>query len=785
MIKINDTLLLKLFLEPNPQPGDKEVICYYKKLYSRMFPNPDDYITFLKSQSIDRQYESAERIVHRLCYHSNFPPSYYSLLDIICVENYQEKGILDSDSYIPRDHFIHTVYLYLLGIYIFFYNSEFYTKIVTKNRFERKGFSVGNVKHDCIKDFISEWKYFSLYHDIGYSAEILGNVNKFSNRKKALKELQNNSGNYKASLGKNAILKQHTYLGTLEIISKFIFSKLVISNSTEKINTEHRIYRSYRKKLLKLYNSKNQKTTDIKFDDIPEKLLSGVQLEKIYSNHCLKKILPIISSNDIVIIGLEKDSGHVGFITYSENDARIFIYPNSYKVDNEFSQLLTMPDIVLFDDYLPQTYEFIYILKNTNIDDNISAIVDIDYFNSVYNQAEKQFENDFKGIADESHFIDFSYIIYHWLFIKIKKRLDNTALETYLDTQKFEFASKSQVEITEDLLNRNKLIRKRILESLDEYHPVLLSKCNELLQKIINDVIDKPEKITSPSKMLSKYVDQYYQVLTDITTDVSLKEIFLSDLSSEILLQIEEEVNLLQLFSQIFVQLKSTLNKTDSWFEYNYITGKAEISCFLDESIQKIVQEKMSITDTATVENDYILKHGNTVDHGIISSQYAASVFSCYRNALQKARHKQEKLLLSVLLDMPNGIDESRVRYIDNYDHVFTNVLFAVFVHNLYPSQFKEDSKGAEYKTKMSDPFTYLSLLCDALQQWNRPRSLHPSLFESHPLIGASEEYDIDIKGNCIFLSDTGTNLSQWFEHNLSILDTYLANIKAFLKQKL
>ena len=124
------------------------------------------------------------------------------------------------------------------------------------------------------------------------------------------------------------------------------------------------------------------------------------------------------------------------------------------------------------------------------------------------------------------------------------------------------------------------------------------------------------------------------------------------------------------------------------------------------------------------------------------------------------------------------------MRYIDNYNHVFTETLFAVFIHNLYPDHFKGTSKGVEYKTKISDPFTYLSLLCDALQKWNRPRSLQPALFENHPLSGASEEYDIEINNNHILLSDIGTKDGQWFNDTISMLSTYLANIKAFLKYK-
>ena len=785
MTRINSTLLRRLFYEPNPQPRDPEVVKYFEDLKGRMFPNIEDYIEFLKAQSVDRQYESAERIIHRLCYHANFPPPYYALLDILCLERYQEKGILDSDKYIPRDHFIHIVYLYLLGIYVFFYNSEFYTKIINANRFERNGFFWGNEKYNCIKDFTSEWKYFCLYHDIGYSAEILGNTKKFPNRNKVQKELKREAQNYKASLGNGAILKQSTYFGSLEIISKLIFVRMVVSNSVEKIYPDHKIFRHYKQQRLSIYSTDKKKEQDIKFAEIPNTVISGVQLEKIYSNQCLKKILPTIDIEDLVIVGLEKSSGLVEFISYVENEARFFIFSDKLKANSEFKNLLQTPDMIIFDDYCPDNFEFLYILKDDNsMEERISSIVDPDFFDSTYFRAEKIFENDFKEISDESNFVDFSFVIYHWLLRRIKNRLDNTQLEKYLDLQTFSFQGKSQLEITKGLLSRRELIRKRILGSLDEYHQVLLQKCNALLNKKINEEFQKPKPCSSPDTLISQYVERYFQTISIILNRNLAKEIFHEELRESIFSKIEEEVNLLQLFSQVFIQLKSTLDKSESLFEYNYVSGKTTASSFLNDEISAKVQAKLGMPDIETVSEEYQLDYGNTSDHGIVSAQYAADVFSCYRNALLKAENKQEQLLLSILLDAPNGIIKSRVRYIDNYNHVFTETLFAVFIHNLYPDHFKGTSKGVEYKTKISDPFTYLSLLCDALQKWNRPRSLQPALFENHPLSGASEEYDIEINNNHILLSDIGTKDGQWFNDTISMLSTYLANIKAFLKYK-
>ena len=110
MTRINQTLLTKLFANPTPQPKRKEVLTYFNRLHSRMFPCSDEFIEFLSAQSIDRQYEIAERIIQRLCYYSNFPPSYYALMDVVCVEHYQKIGTSGTDSHIPRDHFLHLVF---------------------------------------------------------------------------------------------------------------------------------------------------------------------------------------------------------------------------------------------------------------------------------------------------------------------------------------------------------------------------------------------------------------------------------------------------------------------------------------------------------------------------------------------------------------------------------------------------------------------------------------------------------------------------------------------------
>ena len=222
--------------------------------------------------------------------------------------------------------------------------------------------------------------------------------------------------------------------------------------------------------------------------------------------------------------------------------------------------------------------------------------------------------------------------------------------------------------------------------------------------------------------MIEKHTSNYFSCVSEIVADSITKTVFKAQLEQTIMDKIQNEIDLMQLFSHLYVQVKSTPSKSTSWFEYDYINSTVKFPNFLDTYISEKLRLLMQM-GIDEVNREYELKHGITVDHGIASACYAASVFSCYRCAIETATAPQERLLLSILLDVPGELESSRARYISNYNHVFSSVVFAIFTHNLYPSHFSEGSKGRDYKAKMTDPFSYFALLCDSLQDWNRPKN--------------------------------------------------------------
>lgn len=788
MTRINQTLLTKLFVNPAPQPKREEVGMYFNRLHSRMFPNSDDFIEFLSAQSIDRQYESAERIIQRLCYYSNFPPSYYALMDVVCAEHYQKSGTSASDKHIPRDHFLHLVFLYLLGIYIFFYDAEFYSNIVDSNRFERDSTSLGNIEYSCIKDFISEWKYFCLFHDVGYTPEILGNKS-FSTKKEKTeiqKKLKGDSGGYKASFEKNETLKQITYWGTIEILSKLVFSWIVISNSEEYVSPRHKVFKHFQRQRLFHRDSDALSITPFDFCELPPSCISGRFLDRrVCSNQCLKQLLPVFDADRITVIGIDKESGQLGFVFYTgEHGHREFVFTEQAGSEAELNSFFSSPNMILFDDYLPLHYDFQYVLSGDDgqFKDHLKLLGITDYFPSVCSQANEVFECAYKGIRCEEQFLDFSFVLFSWLCKQIEHSYYGTQLEGYLDKQKFSFDRYDSEDIVSELSRRHSIISQRILNSIGKYKDELRDTCNSLLSQEIKKLLVPVQGFSSLEEMIGKHTSNYFSCVFEIVGDIRKKTIFKEQLEQTIRDKIQKEIDVMQLFSHIYVQVKSMLNKSDSWFEYDYIESTVKKPSFLGACISKKLNFLMGM-NIEQVEKEYGLRHGITVDHGVASACYAASIFYCYRCAIEMVKAPQERLLLSILLDIPGIIEDSKVGYISDYDHVFTTVLYAIFTHNLYPSHFLEESKGRGYKTKMSDPFTYLALLCDSLQDWNRPKNLHPARMDGAPIVKASEEYNIEVSENGIIISDTATKSSDWISQNINGLSDFLDSIGAYIRK--
>lgn len=149
----------------------ERTVLYRQALYERNYLNiwfqEDTFEAFLTSQSTDVKLDCAKKLYAALrSQESVFIPS--SIIEANLHEQLHELSPFTLAHY-GQDHFLHSITLYILGIYIFFNNYVFYSKLL--NYFKFKVASQGNLTVFSFQTFLRSWKLFAFYHDVGYFVE--------------------------------------------------------------------------------------------------------------------------------------------------------------------------------------------------------------------------------------------------------------------------------------------------------------------------------------------------------------------------------------------------------------------------------------------------------------------------------------------------------------------------------------------------------------------------------------------------------------------------------------
>lgn len=156
-IYIDKHFYSELFLEKKVNHYDK----VYKILFDTIWPNSKNFEMFLSSSDTSLKIQYAKRIYEDFTLINNtfLPP--FTILKVLGDQYNNLKT--ESSGYIPQDHVIHSINLYVLGIYVFFNSHKISVKLLKEKR--------NTDNYTSIKDFILKWQIFSLYHDVGYFFE--------------------------------------------------------------------------------------------------------------------------------------------------------------------------------------------------------------------------------------------------------------------------------------------------------------------------------------------------------------------------------------------------------------------------------------------------------------------------------------------------------------------------------------------------------------------------------------------------------------------------------------
>ena len=791
MLRIHATLLENLFVSPHLCNEDLKNI--FDKLRKRMFPCEETFISFLQAQSVDFQYEMAEEIIHRLCYDSNFPPSFYAIKDIISIEEAQNNKYYEYDSYIPRDHFIHIVNLYLLGLYVFFYQSEIRNRIINENRFQRTSTQYSQYTIDSYKDFISEWKYFCLFHDVGYAQEFFGNELKVVNAKEDFDYLIKSNNDFKQSFSKDQIIYHNAFFGAIEILSRQIMWIAIKEISCQKCDSNFKLFDQIMGKGIKVTNS-NKTVFD---EDFYAPLCKMKKIEKIFSNQCLKPLLPIIGEENVAVVGISRQSGAVSFVSMNFFDkkagdnskqnsgySRQLIYVDEKQPDTELERIIINPYILLFDDFVSDKYELFYLYDEEKSDEYVKTHLLVDYSNleSAYLFFKDiGFDKTIYGISSEDQMQNAYFHIYMMIMKSIRNHSellpDEHGKLFGINTLNKKVDLKENIKIREGIQNAlyteySDRVRKNIIE-------LLTALSDEQLKEDARNIISSQDNIG-----VEGIAKSYIELLESYLVNDIKKSLLERDAIYNAKERIRHKTDLVNTYVYEYLSLRTMLfdssyndksENTLAFYYFDYANRKSideyrllnrfipkekgllkncDVYDFVNGYMSKLTKDnEKAFSEDPSEKNKFKGDYRSTLDHGFESAKYASSVFSVLQSLLQNVKDdEKESEMIDILFSIsPNGNRNERIKhYVDDYQHIFSNVIYAIITHNVYP-----ENSPIPFLVSIEDtPFAFFALLCDSIQEWNRPQGLSHSLVDIHPYSRASEEFNVVIKNNKILLCE-------------------------------
>jgi len=753
MNTINKTLLDNLFLNIKHVTPQKEIYSFVKE---RIFPNSVDYIQFLELADINEKRELAKKIIKRLCMFSNYQPPYEMIINISQQEKSNKNQAIDNN-YIPQDHFVHIVSTYIFGVYLFFEHPSLSRELNLLFSDKREGDNYLR-KINAVNDFISSWKSFCLYHDIGYPFEIYyGEVD----------------SNEKVLYDKEAIdFFNNIYDQLKKQLSIKALTKLIVINSMLNEIEKNRNLRNVSDTLSYKFFSVVDNDKQL-YGNNMEFVNNYYELEDIYSYEHFKMFLGFIEQNDVMKVLFDRVLGYPVAFSYTEQNNK-YIYKNgeiTLTMSDDELLFFFEHDDMPYDAKFKRNYELKYYIKNP-IDSFENSL-------SHSNITRKDLDNILELVKEDEIFFDFKHV-------NCEYDLDNLVFEIYEVINKIlkkcldSFNQKAKEELTTCnfdkifFANRNYVYKNYITNKLlDDIKNCLssgLTNNKDDMDKLINNLSN-----VNPSQgkdIFFKHIKMYIQsILSDNGIEIITKNI-VEQMINTLQDEIKNRDSLVQAYAiishvidlnceEIKVDKFITNEKFDIQFLINSAIKNKRIN-FEYEEMKRNMFEKKHVSVEDLIKN---YKRFKNYDHGICSSViylYINSVSSFFAEKLNYGIDKFTKILIPLFWAINPKLLPQKL--LSNYKHIHEEVFHAIICHNIYADKANKIFKLEKEKTWTTridkEAFLYFCMLCDSLQQWERERYYNLLRIDYNPLF-AMDLYNINIENDKITIK-TITNYNNY-----------------------
>lgn len=425
----------------------------YKNLYNKIWLCEQKFKDFLNASDSSL----------KLCYAKKIYTYIHVFNDVAIPDNfvnniiyYQQHELVDNtDGYVPQDHVIHSINLYILGVYLFFNFPLFHKKLTGIPRTDKD-------LNQRILSFIKKWRNFSLYHDIGYSIE--------------------------TAVDKDGMIKSGIQIPNLQVYENMIylytirnFSRLIIDVSLiEKKGIEFNINNFIDSCIFKW---KKNDTESINISEIKQALSdfnNTVLLYTVSSDYGFNNILSLLNGEQYLVIINDELENPLGILLKQGKKICTHYLKKNFKLEKIKIN--------------PQKYTFQYIIKkganylDAFRDNNPSRIM------GFYDNLPQKYKYYFEFISDDQQINNLIFQIFEWFCSKTDNSISGNFEEKYKAnlTRCYKNAIKNCIYQNIDTNSFGEITNKDKISSLltDIFNKMQNKKnIEEMVNKICNDAI--------------------------------------------------------------------------------------------------------------------------------------------------------------------------------------------------------------------------------------------------------------------------------------------------------
>lgn len=712
---INQRFLRELFIEKKVSINTG----MYVELYDYIWKNEDLFIGFLSHTDPSIKLDYAKRIYSFLQSNNDI------FLPLSMVENiidFQNSNLVDNiEGYIPQDHVVHCVNLYITGIYIFFNNELFNNKLI-------RGIDSENSPISRYRDFIDKWLLFAFYHDIGYYLE--GSIN--------TNGLYNDRCKDKIKYYESELVNEIIYLCTTRIITRLITIASVVEKSKEFF---------CHKKIIDFNFIGNSEDSSQLLKDYDGAVLLD-DLHKFDDYSVLQHIFKYTKS---VTISYDKYHKPVCIILREFGNVTHFFVVQKFKELHGYAPILeNYIDIIK---NLPCNH---YILDISNVfskyGETLFKELSVDFFEKL----PKRLKEDFIFMPSSKQLSAFLYYTNEWLISNLKTDYLKNNIEYIRD----DLLSSCYKNVFSSVFNKS-------IESIFNKHKNEKIS-SEKISAYITEVIEKTDIETIENHIQTAAKEQYenlHGAFIDIM-DFGIKaynELY------EYLYNSKDNSGLIK--SLQFIK-KHHFNKVKiEPFIHNKKYNEAIEVKIYNKLYELSTQMKINLSDLQNYTTSYTI-----CDHGVVSAAFLYQVITIFFHISEGYKDKMHEKF-NLIWNSPQNED------FDNNEKnakKYADVIFSILLHNIYTKS--SAFYGVDYKHDIDiNPFSYFSAYCDTIQKWNRPKQVDLSKTYLPDNNYLNDLFDLELKHNKIYLRCFYKDLSQ-MNQTLVNSEEYLPGITKFTK---